>query len=327
MKAVIISAFGPPEVLRMDEVPEPHPVRGEVRVRVHATAVNRVDLLQRLGAYPPPADAPQNIPGVEFAGVVDELGEGVSDFLAGDRVFGLAGGGTYAQYVVVHARTLVRMPEQLTFEDAAAVPEAYITAYDAMVMQGRLAAGETVLIHAVGSGVGTAALQIAGLIGARPIGTARSESKLEGAGSFGMHEGVLVVDGKFARQVVELTAGRGCDLVLDLVGGPYVSEDVQCLADKGRIVLVGLVAGTKAEIDLSLVLRRRLELHGTVLRARPLEEKIIATRAFARHILPFVANGILRPIVDRVLPLSEAAEAHRWLAENKNFGKVVLSVD
>jgi len=327
MKAVVITRPGGPEVLEVMDMAVPSPVRGEVRVRVRATAVNRVDLLQRLGAYPPPPDSPQDIPGVEFAGEVDALGEGVTEFARGDRVFGLAGGGTYAQHVICHSRTLVRIPEQIGFIEAAAVPEAFITAYDAMVIQGRLSAGETVLIHAVGSGVGTAAVQIAGLIGARAIGTARSQKKLELAQAVGMSEGLVADDGRFASDVMQLTDGRGVDLVLELVGGDYLTEDVQCVAGQGRIVLVGLVAGTRAELDLSVFLRKRLEIHGTVLRARPLEEKIIATQAFARHVVPFLKLGVLRPVIDRVYPLAAAADAHEYLGSNANFGKVVLEVD
>ncbi len=209
MRAIVIREPGGPEVLELRNVPTPIPQRGEARVRVRATAVNRADLVQRVGAYPAPPDAPRDIPGLELAGEVDAIGEGVTAVKVGDRVFGLAGGGTYAEQVVVHARTLVRMPEGLAFAEAAAIPEAFVTAYDAMVVQGGLAAGETVLVHAAGSGVGTAAIQIARVVGAFPIGTARSASKLDRARPMGLSEGILVEEGKFAEKVSAVTAGRG----------------------------------------------------------------------------------------------------------------------
>ncbi len=326
MRAIVITRPGGPEVLELRDVPSPEPSRGEVRVRIRATAVNRADLLQRLGAYPAPPDAPQDIPGLELAGEVDAIGEGVTELAVGDRVFGLAGGGTYAEQVVVHARTLAKIPDGLSFVDAAAIPEAFITAYDALVTQGGLAAGETVLVSAVGSGVGTAAVQLARAIGARAIGTARHPEKLERAKALGMDEGVVAKDGKFAPEVLRANGGRGVDVVLELVGGGYVSEDLACIAQQGRIVLVGLLAGRSVELDLGAVLRKRVRVQGTVLRSRPLEEKIAAARAFERHVVPLVARGVVRAVVDRVLPLERAAEAHGYVAGNEGFGKVVLDV-
>jgi putative PIG3 family NAD(P)H quinone oxidoreductase len=313
-------------MLELRDVPEPRPARGEVRVRVRASAVNRADLLQRAGAYPAPPDAPKDIPGLEIAGEVDLAGEGVYELKPGDKVFGLVGGGAYAEHVVCHERTLATMPDGLSFTDAAAIPEAFITAYDAMVTQARLAAGETVLVHAVGSGVGTAAIQIARAIGASAIGTARTDEKLARAKPLGMRHGVHAVEGKFAQAVKGFTGGRGVDVVLELVGGAYVAEDLACMAPRARLVLVGLLAGARAEIDLGAILRKRLEIHGTVLRARPLDEKIAVANVFARHLVPLVARGELKPIVDRVFPLAEASAAHAYMAGNDVFGKIVLSV-
>ena len=327
MRAIVISRPGPPDVLELRDEPVPSVVRGEARIRVHATAVNRADLLQRLGAYPAPADAPQHIPGLEYAGVVDAVGEGVTTLAPGDRVFGLAGGGTYAEYVVVPALTVARLPDALSFSDGAAVPEAFVTAYDAMVTQARLAAGETVLVSAVGSGVGTAAVQIARAIGARSIGTARTADKLDRARALGMDDGILVDKGTFSAEVRQRSGGRGVDVVIELVGGPYVAEDLDCLAVRGRLMLVGLTAGRSAELDLGLVLGKRIELRGTVLRARPLDEKIACGRLLERHLAPLFARGALRPVVDKVLPLERAAEAHALVASNTTFGKVVLSLD
>ncbi len=327
MKAIVIAAFGGPEQLVLREVPTPAPSRGEVRVRVRATAINRADLLQRMGAYPPPPDVPEDIPGLELAGVVDAVGEGVLRLAVGDRVFGLVGGGAYAEQVTVHERALAKMPDDLSFTDAAAIPEAFITAYDAMVTQARLAAGETVLVSAVGSGVGTAAVQIARAIGAAAIGTSRTEDKLARATALGMRHGVAVgKDGKFAAAVNELTGGAGVDVVLELVGGAYVAEDLACLAPRGRLVLVGLLAGARVDADLGAILRKRLELRGTVLRARPLEEKIEAARVFERHLVPLVRSGALRAIVDKTFPLADAAAAHAYVASDDGFGKTVLVV-
>lgn len=325
MHAIVIDRPGGPEVLAWREVPRPEPGRGEVRVRVRATAVNRADLLQRMGLYPAPPDAPQQIPGLELAGEIDAVGPGVTSWKPGDRVFGLVGGGAYAEELVTHADTLAAIPDGLSFTDAAAVPEAFITAWDAMVTQAGLGAGETVLVHAVGSGVGTAAVQIARALSARALGTARSAAKLARAAQLGMDRGFAVAGGKFADDVLRATGGRGVDVVLELVGGGYVAEDLACAAPRARIVIVGLMAGVRADIDLGLILRKRLVLRGTQLRGRPLGEKIAVTQTFARHVVPLLAAGALRPVVDRVLPLCDAAQAHQIVASNEGFGKVVLA--
>ena len=325
MRAIAISRPGGPEVLTVVERPSPEPARGEIRVRVRATAINRADLLQRLGAYPAPADAPADIPGLEFAGEVDALGPGVERFAIGDRVFGLVGGGGYAEQLVTHERAVARIPEGLSFEQAAAVPEAFITAHDAMVGQGGLAGGETLLVHAVGSGVGTAAVQLGRALGCFVIGTARTADKLERARPLGMDAGVTALDGKFADEV-RRHSEPGASVVLELVGGPYVDEDLRCTRPLGRIVLVGLLAGARHELDLGLVLRKRLRVFGTVLRARPLEEKIAVMRTFEAQVVPLLARGLVAPVIDTVFALDEAAEAHRRMASNVGFGKIVLRV-
>lgn len=329
MRAIVITKPGGPEVLELREVAVPEPSPGQVRVRIRACAVNRADLMQRLGFYPAPPDAPQDIPGLEMAGEVDAVGAGVTELAKGDRVFGITSGGAYAEAITVHARTLARIPAGLDFTQAAAVPEAFITAYDAMVLQGELRTGDVVVVHAVGSGVGTAAVQIARAIGARAIGTARTEAKLDRARELGMDGGIVpgTKDGgpDFAARVKELTGGRGADVVLELVGGAYVPESLASLREKGRLVLVGLLAGTRADVDLAILLRRRLRMMGTVLRARPLEEKILAAQLLDR-LAPLFASGALKPVVDRVLPLEKAAEAHAYVATNEGFGKVVLTL-
>jgi putative PIG3 family NAD(P)H quinone oxidoreductase len=326
MRAIVIRQPGGPEVLELRDVPDPTPSRGEVAVRVAATAVNRADILQRLGKYPAPPGSPPDIPGLEVAGEVEALGEDVTERAVGDRVFGLVGGGAYAEKVVVHARAVARIPEGMSFTDAAAVPEAFVTAWDALVTQGRLAPGETALVHAVGSGVGTAALQIAKAVGARVVGTARTPEKIDRAKKLGLGEGVVVEPGKFAQAVLALTRGRGVDVVLELVGGPYVAEDLACLAPRGRVVVAGTMGGASVPLDLGILMHKRAEIRGTVLRSRPLEEKILAARALEEQVVPLFEQGALRPVVDRVLPLGEAAEAHRLVASNTTFGKVILQV-
>jgi putative PIG3 family NAD(P)H quinone oxidoreductase len=327
MRAIVITRPGSADVLELREREAPSPGQGEVRVRVRATAVNRADLLQRRGLYPAPADAPADVPGLEFAGEVDSLGPGAHDLKVGDRVFGLTGGGSYAEFITAPSRAVVAMPEGMSFVEAAAVPEAFITAFDALVLQGGLTAGEDVLIPAVGSGVGTAAAQLVRALGGRAIGTARTASKLDRAASeIGLEEGILVESGQFAESVRARTGGRGVDLVLELVGGAYLAEDVACAAPRARIVLVGLMAGTGAELDLGAVLRKRLMIRGTVLRSRPLEEKIAAAQSFARHVVPLLARRLVRPIVGGVLPLAEAKAAHELAETNDTFGKLVLTV-
>lgn len=327
MRAVVIREFGGPEVLELREVPTPLPGKGEVRIRVRATAVNRADILQRMGAYPAPHDVPANIPGLEFAGEVDALGDGVRDLAIGDRVFGLVGGGAYAEQLIAHERTVARMPKGSSFTDAAAIPEAFVTAYDAMVTQCELSAGQTVLISAVGSGVGTAAAQIAKAIGAQSIGTARTQDKLDRAKSLGLSAGICVQDARFSDQVLALTHGRGVDVVLELVGGTYVAESLLCIRTEGRIVVVGLTGGARADLDLAMLLRKRAVVRGTVLRARPLEEKIQAAHVLERNIAPLVLRGEFKPVIDEVMPLGEARRAHEKMQSNATFGKIVLQVD
>jgi putative PIG3 family NAD(P)H quinone oxidoreductase len=279
-----------------------------------------------MGLYPAPPDAPADIPGLEYAGVVHAIGAGVTELAVGDRVFGLVPGGAYAELVTVHARAIAKLPEALSYVQAAAVPEAFITAYDAMVTQCGLASGENALIHAAGSGVGTAAVQIAKAIGANVLGTARSGDKLARAALLGLRHGIVARDGVFAKEVLEKTGKRGADVVLELVGGGYVAEDLRCIAPGGRIVMVGTLGGASAELDLTALMRRRALIRGTMLRSRPLEERIMAMRAFDRHVVPLLASKTMQAVVDKVFPLSKAGAAHAYMATNEGFGKVVLQV-
>jgi NADPH:quinone reductase len=321
MRAVIIREPGDESVLTLTQRADPEVPPGHVRVRVTHTAVNRADLLQRAGFYPAPPGVPADIPGLEYAGVVESHSPG-SSLHVGQRVFGLVAGGSYADLVVVHEREAVRIPDDLPDDLAAAVPEAFVTAYDALVLRGGLKPGERVLVHAVGSGVGTAGLQIAKALGCHVTGTSRTAAKLTRAAELGLDRGVLVSDAG------ELSGALGpdatFDVVLDLVGGPYVGATLASLNPRGRVVVVGLTAGIRSEIDLATLLRRRVTIVGTVLRSRPLEEKIQAADVLRRTLVPWLARGMIKPIVERTFALEEAGLAHRALATNETFGKVVL---
>jgi putative PIG3 family NAD(P)H quinone oxidoreductase len=324
MRAVVIARPGGPEVLQLAERPLPEPGPGEIRVRVHASALNRADLLQRRGQYPAPPGAPQDIPGLEYAGEVDAVGEGAGLWAVGNRVMGIVGGGGYAEYVTVHEREAMRIPQGLSFEEGAAIPEAFLTAYDALFTRLELLMGERVLIHAVGSGVGTAALQLARAAGAVTIGTSRSADKLARAAELGLDVGIDTSREELAAALENATYGSGVHAVVDLVGGRILEESLRGLAQGGRVVVVGTVAGSKVELDLGLLLRRRIRIVGTVLRTRPLEEKIALAREFSSTVLPLLSSGKIRPVIDRVYPFSEIADAHRQMEENDTFGKIVL---
>ena len=325
MKAVYINDPSPNAAVSLCEVDEPaSPLASQVLVRVRAAGLNRADLMQVKGLYPPPPGVSPNIPGLEFAGEVTEVGSDVTQWSVGERVFGITAGEAQAEFLITDALHLARIPDSLTFIEAAAVPEAFITAQDAVITQAALSAGETLLIHAVGSGVGLAALQIAKAIGARVIGTSRTAAKLAKCDEFGIDAGIVTAEPLFADAVAEANGGRGADVILDLVGGAYFSENIKCLAAKGRLMLVGLTAGRKSEIDLGVVLQKRLTLTGTVLRGRSFDEKAAVTRKFVDEIVPLLGSGRLRPVIDRVFAAADVSAAYDHLASNESFGKVVL---
>ena len=328
MKTAWIAAFGGPEVLDIRETTIPQPGRDDVLVRVRASALNRADLLQRQGRYPPPAGYPVEVPGIEFAGEIAEVGGAVRKWKPGQRVFGLTGGAAHAEYLVSHQDLIAEVPDDLDWPAAAAVPEAFITAHDALWIQAALRPGETVLINAVGSGVGLAAVQLARAIQAVPYGTSRTASKLDQARSHGMQDGLVVRDNfdDLVAAMDQLTRGVGVNVFLDLVGGLYVSAAQKLMAVKGRIMLVGTVAGGKYEVESRYVMMKRLQIRGTVLRARSLEEKIAATRAFASEVVPLLATGVLKPAIDSKFELHDIQEAHRRLESNQTAGKVVLEI-
>jgi NADPH:quinone reductase len=326
MRALVITKPGGPEVLSMEERPIPQPGPGEIRVRVHASALNRADLLQRRGAYPAPPGAPADIPGMEYAGEVESVGEGAGLWAPGNRVMGIIGGGGHAEYVVVHEREGIRIPQNLSWEEAAAIPEAFLTAYDALFRQLDLTVGERLLVLAVGSGVGTAALQLASAAGATVIGTSRSADKLRRAtAELGLETAVDTSKEDLAEAVNQATYGSGVHAVLDLVGGKLLEASLRVVALRGRVAAVGTTGGSKVEVDLGLLLRRRIHLFGTVLRSRPLEEKIALAREFSGAVIPLLSSARIRPVIDSVFPFDAVRAAHERMEENASFGKIVLT--
>ena len=306
-----------------------YPVPGpeDILVDVRASALNRADMLQRQGGYPAPPGSPSDIPGLEFAGIVLEAGDRVMGMAKGDWVFGLLGGGGYASRTVTHHRMAIPIPDGWDFVQAAATPEVFFTAYDALFNRGNLQMGERVLVHAAGSGVGTAAIQLAHHAGAFVFGTAGSAKKLAGAAELGLDVGINYHDQDFAAVVKEHTAGAGVDVLIDFIGGPYWDQNIASMAILGRLVEVGLMGGGRVEVDLGQLMAKRLQVTGTGLRSRSIEEKLAVTAQFKRHVLPHLASGSMKPVVDRTFPLEEAAEAHRYMETNANFGKIVLTID
>lgn len=324
MRAAIFSGAGGPDVIRLADVPTPVVGPFQIRVQVHAAGLNRADILQRRGSYPAPHGWPADIPGLEYAGVVEALGDGVTRWRVGDRVMGLVGGGAQAEAVVVHQDEALPIPAQLSFVEAAAIPEAFLTAYDALVIRGRLRAGERVLIHAVGSGLGTAAAQIAKHLGATVLGTSRSADKLARAVVYGVDLGIDTSRTPFRAAITEPV-----HVVLDVLGGPVFPDNLAVLAPRGRLVLLGFLMGTRSEVDLGPILRRRLEIIGSVMRTRTLDERIPLVRAFEAAMLPLFDQRVehampLRPVVERTFPMAQLAEAHGVLERNEAFGKVVV---
>lgn len=329
MKAVVITRFGGPEVLAIQDVPAPQPGPDEVLVRVRGTALNRADLLQRSGRYAAPPGVPENISGLEFAGEVVALGINARRWSKGDRVMGIIGGGAHAEFVTAHQEAVAAVPANLDLSDAGAIPEVFMTAHDALQQAG-FKAGENVLIHAVGSGVGLAATQLVRALDGRAFGTSRTPDKIERAKAFGLESGCVVPEpGALSELSVfgkNATGGHGFDVVLDLNGGPYFAASLEAMALKGRIILIGGVAGGKTNVDLYQILGKRLHVIGTVLRARSLEEKIAITKAFAQEVTPLLEKGSIQPVIDSVFSLEQIQDAHRRLESNETFGKVALTI-
>ena len=325
MRAVVLRSHGGVEVLTFEDIAAPTPGPEEVLVRVRATSLNRADLLQRMGFYPNPFPDTHDVPGMEFSGTVIGIGAKVRAWKIGDEVMGIVSGGAYAEELVIHERQAMRIPTTVSLADAAAIPEVFITAWDALVVQGGLTNGRWALVHAAASGVGTAAIQICKAIGARVIATC-STNKVDACKALGAD---VVVDYKtadFVDAVKPATNGRGVDVVLDVIGGDYLDRNVACLALKGHIVQVGVMAGGNIPFNLAAMMGKRAKLSGTVLRARPIEEKIAISQRFSAEIIPLFESGKIRPVIDCRYPFSDIARAHEHMTANANTGKIVIDI-
>lgn len=321
MRAVVFAAAGGNEVVSLRERPDPVPEGSEVLVAVRFAGVNPADVQQRDGRYPPPPDAPADVPGLEIAGVVTAVGRGVTSWFRGDRVFGLVGGGGLADRVVVQERCLTRIPALLAEQQAAAVPEAFMTAHDAVMTQAGLRMGEVLLVHGAAGGVGTAAVQIGLASGARVFGVVRSEAGARTVRELGAEP---LTDEGFADAVLAATHGHGADVILELVGAPHFPADLDALATSGRVLVVGVGAGTKAVVPLLQLMAKRATVRGTVLRARPLEEKAAVVRAFEQQVVPHLESGRVRPLIDQVFPASQVTAAFDRMVGRGKAGKVLL---
>lgn len=325
MKAIIRTGDGGPEVLQLADVPSPEPTETQLLVDVKATALNRADLLQRRGAYPPPPGESE-ILGLEIAGTVSAIGSQVEGFSENDDVFGLVAGGGYAEQTVLDYRMAMVIPDGWRFEEAAAIPEVFFTANENIFTLGRLTAGETILIHAGGSGVGTAGIQIAKHAGARVFATTGTPEKIENCITLGATTAINYKQSDFVAEIEQLTDGEGVDVVLDFIGAPYLSRNLQILKVKGRLLQVGLMGGSTTDIDLGVIMRRRLQVIGSVMRPQSLDEKITITQRFVERWMPELKNGTLRPVIDKVFPLAQARQAHEHMEDNRNFGKIILKI-
>jgi len=322
VRAVVFTGAGGPEVVGLEERPNPAPGTEDVLVAVRYAGLNPADSMQRQGRYPAPPGAPADVPGLELAGTVLACGARVTAWRPGDRVFGLVGGGGLADRVVVHERCVARVPDALSERDAAAVPEAFITAHDAAFTQAGLRMGETVLVHGAAGGVGTAAVQLAAAAGARPLAVVRSDAAAEAVSALGAE---VVREDAFPGAVADLTGGAGADVILELVGASHFPANLEVLAPKGRIVVVSVAGGSDATVPLVRLMQRRATVRGTMLRARPLEEKAAAVRAFEREVVPQLAAGRVRPVVDSEFPADQAVAAFQRLDGRGKLGKVLLA--
>lgn len=325
MKAVVLREHGGPEVLQIEDVPSPTFGAEDILVSVVATALNRADLLQRMGFYPNPFPQGPEIPGLEFAGTVKAVGERVTAWKVGDKVMGIVSGGAYAEELALHERQAMAVPAGMSLHDAAAIPEVFITAWDALVVQGGLTSGRWAMVHAGASGVGTAAIQICKAIGARIIVTC-SSGKVQSCKDLGADVVVDYSSQDFVEEVQKATNGKGVDVVLDVIGGDYVERNIASLAVKGHIIQVGVMAGKPMPFNVGLLLGKRASITGTVLRARPLDEKIAITQRFVTEMLPLFDTGALKPVIDSAYSMADIAKAHEFMATNGNVGKIVIDI-
>lgn len=324
MKAIQIKQLGGVEQLYIGEYPTPALKEDELLVKVKATALNRADILQRQGKYPPP-EGESPIMGLEMAGIVEEIGEAVSEWQVGDRVFALLGGGGYAEYVAIPQGLAMPIPDNLSFEEAAAIPEAFLTAYQALQWLSGVREGHHVLIHAGASGVGTAAIQLVKHWGAQALVTAGSEQKLEFCRQLGAKIGINYREREFAAPVMQATNGKGANIIIDFIGAPYWEQNVGCLADDGRIIVLATMGGAVVDkFDMRALFMKRGQLITSSLRRRSLDYKIQLSQQFAQMTLPEFADGRLKAVIDKIFDWKDVAKAHQYMEENRNMGKIVL---
>jgi putative PIG3 family NAD(P)H quinone oxidoreductase len=326
MKAVLLEGFGGPEVLKIGEVASPTPAAGQVLIRVAATSVNRPDVMQRQGRYPPPPGESE-ILGLEIAGTIEALGTDVRGFRAGERVLALVGGGAYAELATAHAGHVMRIPKNLSFAEAACICEAYITAYMNLFMRARLAPLESVLVHGGGGGVGTAAIQLCRALNptGRVFATASAE-KLARVVALGVDAAIDHKTEDFSAIVLAATGGRGVDVILDHIGAPSLTANLKALAVNGRLAIIATMGGREATLDLAKLMIKRQTITGSVLRPRPVEDKAAIIAEFERVVMPLFAAGTIKPVVYKVYALAEVAKAHGAMEANEHFGKIVLAV-
>jgi NADPH2:quinone reductase len=324
MKAIIITQPGDADVLKLAEVPRPEPQPGEVLIKVAATGVNRPDVAQRKGVYPPPPDAPQDIPGLEVAGVVEAIGSAVTKWRLGDRVCALLSGGGYAEYCVAPEGQCLPVPAQLNFIEAASLPETFFTVWSNVFERGKLQPGETLLVHGGSSGIGVTAIQLAKELGSTVYVTAGSEDKCRFCEQLGAAKAVNYKQENFVEAIKHATHGKGVNVILDMIGGDYTPDNIDLLADDGRLVMINTMKGKDAKVDLSVVMRKRLIITGSTLRSRDVVFKSAIAQALLQHVWPLINAGHIKPVIHQTFPVQDAAGAHRLMESSSHIGKIML---
>lgn len=327
MKAITIAQPGGPEVLRLAERPQPQPSASEVLIKVAAAGVNRPDVAQRKGSYPPPPGAPQDIPGLEIAGVIETIGTGVTRWKVGDKVCALVIGGGYAGYCAVPEGQCLTIPGMLTFIEAASLPETFFTVWSNVFDRAKLQPGESLLVHGGSSGIGVAAIQMAKALGNTVYVTAGTDEKCRFCENLGATKAINYKTENFKDEINKLTGGNGVNVILDMIGGSYTPDNLQALANEGRLVLINSMKGKDVQVDLAIVMRKRLTITGSMLRSRDVAFKSAIARALEQHIWPLLASGKIKPVINKVFDAADAAKAHELMESSAHIGKIVLRFD
>lgn len=324
MKAIIITQPGGPEVLELAERPKPMPGNSEVLIKVHAAGINRPDIAQRKGSYPPPPGAPQDIPGLEVVGTIEAVGSNVTRWEVGDKVCALVIGGGYAEYCSAPEGQCLPIPNNLSFAEAASLPETFFTVWSNVFDRARIQPGESLLVHGGSSGIGVTAIQMAKALGNKVYVTAGSDEKCKFCENLGAYKAINYKTQNFKDEINRLTDGKGVDVILDMIGGDYTPNNLQCLANDGRLVMINTMKGKDVQVDLSLVMRKRLTITGSTLRNRDVEFKSAIAKELEKHIWPLIQSGKIKPVIYKVFPANEAADAHRLMESSIHIGKIVL---